>query len=168
LLNPHIDAIIEHAGGEIRWILCTHTHPDHSPAAAPLKHRTGARLFGMLASFSERQDSSFVPDHILVDASALHLAGCSIRALHTPGHASNQFCFLLEEERLLFTGDHIMQGSTVVINPPDGDMQAYFHSLQRLYAEPLDYFAPGHAFCRRTSPGGRAIAGASSQARKTR
>ena len=48
-----------------------------------------------------------------------------LRALHTPGHASNHLCYLLEEQKLLFTGDHVMQGSTVVISPPDGDMIVY-------------------------------------------
>jgi len=66
--------------------------------------------------------------------------------LHTPGHASNQVCYFLEEEHLLFTGDHIMQGSTVVINPPDGNMADYFASLERLYEEDIEWLAPGHGF----------------------
>jgi len=66
--------------------------------------------------------------------------------IHTPGHASNQLCYLLEEERLLFAGDHVMQGSTVIINPPDGDMAAYLASLEALFAEEIDYVAPGHGF----------------------
>ena len=66
--------------------------------------------------------------------------------LHTPGHASNQICYLLEEERMLFTGDHIMQGSTVVINPPDGSMTEYFSSLERLFGEDIKWLAPGHGF----------------------
>ena len=72
--------------------------------------------------------------------------GCTLRAVHTPGHAANHVCWLLEEEALLFTGDHVMQGSTVVINPPDGDMAAYLASLRRLLELPLDWFAPGHGF----------------------
>ncbi len=71
---------------------------------------------------------------------------CTLRVLHTPGHASNHLCFLLEEEKILFTGDHVMQGSTVVINPPDGDMVAYLGALQALLAEDVDWLAPGHGF----------------------
>jgi glyoxylase-like metal-dependent hydrolase (beta-lactamase superfamily II) len=70
----------------------------------------------------------------------------TLRVIHTPGHASNHLCYLLEEEKTLFTGDHVMQGSTVVINPPDGDMAAYLRTLQGLLAEDLEWFAPGHGF----------------------
>ena len=73
-------------------------------------------------------------------------AGTTLRVLHTPGHACNHLCYLLEEEKLLFTGDHLMQGTTVVINPPDGDMAAYLPALRRLLDEDLDWLAPGHGF----------------------
>jgi glyoxylase-like metal-dependent hydrolase (beta-lactamase superfamily II) len=66
--------------------------------------------------------------------------------VHTPGHASNHLCYLLEEEKTLFTGDHVMQLSTVVINPPDGDMAAYLASLRELLDEDLAWLAPGHGF----------------------
>jgi glyoxylase-like metal-dependent hydrolase (beta-lactamase superfamily II)/8-oxo-dGTP pyrophosphatase MutT (NUDIX family) len=144
--EDHVAGIIDAAAGPIRWILCTHTHVDHSPGAALLKERTRATTFGMLAKYKERQDQSFVPDHAVVDGERLPVAGVTLRVLHTPGHASNQLCFLLEGERMLFTGDHIMQGSTVVINPPDGNMSDYFASLQRLFKEDLDWLAPGHGF----------------------
>ncbi len=142
----HITRIIESAAGPIRWILCTHTHMDHSPGAALLKERTQAATYGMVAKHKPGQDQTFVPDHALIEGERLAIAGVTLRALHTPGHASNQICYLLEEERMLFTGDHIMQGSTVVINPPDGDMSLYFASLERLYKENLDWLAPGHGF----------------------
>lgn len=142
----HVDTIIEAAPGTIRWILCTHTHVDHSPGAAVLKARTGAKVYGMLATHMERQDQTFAPDHEVIDGETLELAGVRIRVLHTPGHASNQLCYFLEEEDLLFTGDHIMQGSTVVINPPDGNMVDYFRSLERLYEEDIEWLAPGHGF----------------------
>jgi glyoxylase-like metal-dependent hydrolase (beta-lactamase superfamily II) len=100
----------------------------------------------MLAAFPENQDVSFIPDQACRDNDTLSIAGCTLRVVHTPGHASNQLCFLLEEEDVLFTGDHVMQGSTVVINPPDGDMAAYFVSLQRLFDLPLQWLAPGHGF----------------------
>ncbi len=142
----HTARIIEAAAGPIRWILCTHTHMDHSPGAALLKERTGASTYGMVAKHKPGQDQSFMPDHALTEGERLAMAGVTLRAIHTPGHASNQICYLLEEERMLFTGDHIMQGSTVVINPPDGDMSLYFASLERLYKEDLEWLAPGHGF----------------------
>jgi glyoxylase-like metal-dependent hydrolase (beta-lactamase superfamily II) len=144
-IDSHVDAIVA-AGGPIRWIFCTHTHIDHSPAAVPLKARSGAMTFGMLALHPERQDTTFQPDTRLTQGERIAVAGCTLRALHTPGHASNHLCYLLEEEKLLFTGDHIMQGSTVIINPPDGDMRAYFDSLSALLAEDVAYVAPGHGF----------------------
>jgi glyoxylase-like metal-dependent hydrolase (beta-lactamase superfamily II)/8-oxo-dGTP pyrophosphatase MutT (NUDIX family) len=146
LIESHVEAIVAAAGGPIRWILCTHSHVDHSPAAAPLKARTGATVLGMRARYPDRQDPTFAPDRELAHGERLELAGLALRVLHTPGHASNQLCFLEETERLLFTGDHLMQGSTVVINPPDGDMATYLASLRMLLDERLDHIAPGHGF----------------------
>ncbi len=145
-IDEHVQSIQRLADGPIRWILCTHTHQDHSPAAQALKAATGATTYGMVAKYPANQDTAFVPDQAAKEGERLAIAGCTIRALHTPGHASNQICYLLEEEKILFTGDHIMQGSTVVINPPDGNMVEYFASLERLYKEDLDWLAPGHGF----------------------
>jgi glyoxylase-like metal-dependent hydrolase (beta-lactamase superfamily II)/8-oxo-dGTP pyrophosphatase MutT (NUDIX family) len=142
----HVRALIEEAKGRIRWILVTHTHMDHSPAAALLKARTGAELIGMPPPAEERQDQSFSPDRVPAHGERITLAGCVLRAIHTPGHASNHLCYLLEDERLLFTGDHVMQGSTVVINPPDGDMRAYLASLNLLFGEDIAWIAPAHGF----------------------
>jgi len=100
----------------------------------------------MLAQHTERQDQTFVPDHTVTEGERLEVAGVTVRVLHTPGHASNQVCYLLEKEDMLFTGDHVMQGSTVVINPPDGNMSQYFSSLERLYEEDIAWLAPGHGF----------------------
>lgn len=143
--NPqHVEAILAAVDGRIRWILATHTHHDHSPAAAMLKARTGATVIGGLAPSG--QDASFRPDRVPAHGERLRLGEVELRVLHTPGHASNHFCYLLEEKRLLFTGDHIMQGSTVVINPPDGDMRSYLASLRLLLDERIDHLAPGHGF----------------------
>lgn len=141
-IDSHIEAIL--AAGTIRWILCTHTHFDHSPAAAILRKASGARLLGRTAP--PGQDASFVPDETLSHQQRFTLAGVTLRALHTPGHASNHLCYLLEDTRMLFTGDHVMQGSTVVINPPDGDMRAYLESLELLRAEDIAILAPGHGY----------------------
>jgi glyoxylase-like metal-dependent hydrolase (beta-lactamase superfamily II) len=132
--------------GRVRLILVTPTHPDHSPAAALLKAETGAALLGMAPPVGEHQDQTFRPDRILSDGDIVRIGDATLRVIHTPGHASNHLCYLLEEDRILFTGDHVMQGSTVVINPPDGDMAQYIASLRKLSGAPIDYFAPGHGF----------------------
>jgi len=106
-----------------------------------------AQLGGLEALHPEWHDTGFTPERVLSHGDRLSLGeGASLRVIHTPGHASNHLCYLLEEEKMLFTGDHIMQGSTVVISPPDGDMAAYLESLQLLLDEPLDWLAPGHGF----------------------
>jgi glyoxylase-like metal-dependent hydrolase (beta-lactamase superfamily II) len=152
----HVDAIVAAAPGPIRRIFVTHTHSDHSPAAVELQARTGARLYGRVADHPQWQDATFVPDQPLVGGERFVLAeagagadapAATLAVVHTPGHASNHLCYLLEEERLLFTGDHVMQASTVVINPPDGDMAAYVASLETLAArDDLEWLAPGHGF----------------------
>ncbi len=91
-----------------------------------------------------RQDETFNPDRVLRDGDVVDCGAYHLRAVHTPGHASNHLCYLLEDRGVLFTGDHVMQGSTVVISPPDGDMQAYLDSLARLLEFPIGAFAPGH------------------------
>lgn len=143
--DRHIQALIDAAPGPIRYILVTHTHRDHSPGATPLKSATGALLLGRTTPHRHWQDPSFAPDRELHHGDRVTVTtGATLRVIHTPGHASNHLCFLLEEERILFTGDHIIQGSTVVIDPPDGDMAAYITSLQSLLREPLAHLAPGH------------------------
>lgn len=143
--DGHIRALIGAAPGAIRHILVTHTHKDHSPGARPLRTATGAPLLGRVTTHRHWQDPSFAPDRELRHDDRITIgAGVTLRVIHTPGHASNHLCFLLEAQRVLFTGDHIIQGSTVVIDPPDGDMTAYIASLESLLREPLDYLAPGH------------------------
>ncbi|MFM7273863.1 MAG: MBL fold metallo-hydrolase [Gammaproteobacteria bacterium] len=140
----HIDAILREGGGRIRWVLVTHTHEDHSPAAAPLAKAAGAELRGVAAPDDFYQDHSFVPDVDFRQQSLLATAEFRLRAVHTPGHVGNHYCLLLEDEGLLFTGDHIMNGSTVVIIPPSGDMKDYLDSLALLKTLPLHALAPGH------------------------
>jgi glyoxylase-like metal-dependent hydrolase (beta-lactamase superfamily II) len=92
------------------------------------------------------QDATFQPDVVLENAQRVELGEITLRAIHTPGHASNHVCYMLEQTRMLFTGDHVMQGSTVVINPPDGDMRAYLQSLEQLLGEDIAIIAPGHGY----------------------
>jgi glyoxylase-like metal-dependent hydrolase (beta-lactamase superfamily II) len=141
-IASHIEKILSFA--PIHWILCTHTHLDHSPAAAAIKAATGARVLGRPAPAG--QDATFRPDFVLENGQRIDLKGIGLRAIHTPGHASNHLCYLLEETKMLFTGDHVMQGSTVVINPPDGDMRAYLASLDKLLGEEIAIIAPGHGY----------------------
>lgn len=142
--QSHIDAILDAAGDRIRWIVVTHTHPDHSPAWQAIAEATGAHVMGGAPPDDMFQDDTFVPDQALVHDDVLATGEFTLRAVHTPGHVGNHFCFFLEEERMMFAGDHIMNGSTVVIIPPSGDMKAYIESLQLLMKYPLQYIAPGH------------------------
>ena len=143
-IDSHIEALRAAVGDRLKWILCTHTHLDHSPAAAALQRATGARIAGMPTAQDGRQDTDFAPDRVLAEGDRVEIDGMTLRAVFTPGHVANHLCYLLEEQKLLFTGDHVMQGSTVVITPPGGDMQAYLASLDKLLALDLAALAPGH------------------------
>jgi len=138
----HLDAIAGCGGDRIRWIACTHTHIDHFPGVAGLQERTGAEVL----AFDSRDGLEI--DRSLADGDVIEATEFVLRAVHTPGHASNHLCYLLEQERMLFSGDHIMDGSTVVIRPPDGDMAAYLAQLERLKAwrPRLRSIAPGHGY----------------------
>lgn len=151
--RQHIERILAHTGGDVRYILCTHSHPDHSPAAAPLQAAVAASgrprpvIAGMASGPHARSDSRFAPERALATGDTLALHGTranaqgqmqavrhTLHALHTPGHTFNHLCFVLEEDGLLLSGDHILGGSTTVILPPDGCMQAFLDSLDALDA----------------------------------
>lgn len=140
----HLHAIVALGEGRIEQILCTHSHSDHSPGAAPLRALTGAIVRGRPAPHDPYQDLTYAPDRSLDDGERIVVAGATLLALHTPGHASNHVCFLLEGAGMLFTGDHLMSGSTVVILPPDGSMRLYLESLRHLLTLPIVSLAPGH------------------------
>jgi glyoxylase-like metal-dependent hydrolase (beta-lactamase superfamily II) len=142
--DKHVQRILFETQRAIDYVLVTHTHGDHSPAAKLLAAACGAQLLGRPAPADGRQDLSFDPHRMLVDGDSIELDAGVLRALHTPGHASNHVCYLLEDAGLLFTGDHLMQGSTVVIAPPDGNMKHYLESLERLKREAVTRLAPGH------------------------
>ena len=145
--SEHVDAIIRAIGdAPLRAIVCTHTHRDHSPAAAELKARTGAPIIGCaplaLDDSGPRADASFdrgyTPDEVMRDGATIAGDGWTLEAVHTPGHTSNHVCYALPEARTLFTGDHVMGWSTTVISPPDGDMASFMDSLERLMAREQD------------------------------
>lgn len=144
-IASHIGLLVKHTGKRLKRIFCTHTHQDHSPASRAVAQGTGAKIFGFgKVPDDGRQDTLFKPDFALGNDDVVDCGAFRIRAIHTPGHASNHLCYLFEGERLLFTGDHVMQGSTVVISPPDGDMHDYFASLKNLGNYDIAAFAPGH------------------------
>jgi len=149
----HVEAILAAVGdARIGAILCTHTHRDHSPAAAVLKARTGAPIIGcaplVLSDDGPRADSAFdqsyAPDRILADGERISGPDWTIEAVGTPGHTSNHLCYALVESGALFTGDHVMAWSTSVVSPPDGDMSAYMASLAKLYDREDRVFYPAH------------------------
>lgn len=140
--EAHVDRLMAETAGRIDTVLVTHTHLDHSPAATTIVEHTGAQLLGRVAD-GGRQDVTFQPTRVLRDDDIVDIDGTQLRVLHTPGHASNHLCYLMDSG-LLFTGDHLIQGSTVVIAPPDGNMSDYLKSLRRLQSEPVSRIAPGH------------------------
>jgi len=144
LIDAHIETIIASATGPIKWILVTHTHPDHSPAAMQLAAATGAEVMGVVAPPGRHQDRTFIPDRTLAGGEFLTFTEFELEVVHTPGHASNHLCYLHRGSRWLFTGDHIINGSTVVIDPPDGSMSDYLQSLKKLQTIGIDALAPGH------------------------
>ncbi|MEQ8234397.1 MAG: MBL fold metallo-hydrolase [Gammaproteobacteria bacterium] len=143
-IPQHIDALERICAGRLRWILVTHTHRDHSPAAQPLAERTGAELIGNIIPNDGYQDETFTSARPLAQDECLATDEFTIRALLTPGHVANHVCFLVEEDRVLMTGDHMMGGSTVVIVPPAGDMKDYIASLERMLDYDIAHVAPGH------------------------
>jgi glyoxylase-like metal-dependent hydrolase (beta-lactamase superfamily II)/8-oxo-dGTP pyrophosphatase MutT (NUDIX family) len=158
LLNDHIERLLAFTAGKITAIVCTHSHADHSPAARPLAQAC-ARLtgrtppvLGLASAATARSTAAFAPDRALADGERLMLHDgehhSTLRVVHTPGHAANHLCLILEEDGLLFSGDHILSGSTTIIDPPDGDMSAYLDSLDRLAQaceeDGIEFILPAH------------------------
>ena len=162
----HLERIWRAAGGDIRMIVCTHSHADHSPGARPLQALCAVKppILGLPSAPTARPASEFVPERPLADGELLVLEGAGLRhtlkVIHTPGHAANHLCLVLVEDALLFSGDHILNGSTTVVDPPDGDMTDYLDSLDRLTAACAEYgiefILPAHGYVLGFAP--RAIA----------
>ena len=160
----HLDKLWRAAGGDIRMIVCTHSHPDHSPGAAPLQAlcvqagRAAPPILGLPSAPTARAASAFTPDRALQNNELLALMGKApegkithtLQVIHTPGHAANHLCLLLQEDGLLFSGDHILNGSTTVVDPPDGNMADYIDSLDLLSAAcaryQIEFILPAHGY----------------------
>lgn len=158
MIDEHIEALKRGLKGEtVTHILITHTHFDHSPAAAPLKeywqcptYGYGPHGAGKIESgtpIEEGGDMDFVPDRVIRDGDILAGDGWTVECVYTPGHTSNHMCFALQEEKALFTGDHVMGWSTSVIGPPDGDMTQYLASLEKLLTRQDETYWPTHGTC---------------------
>lgn len=146
-IDTHVDALLTAAselGGRIRWIVLTHTHQDHAPAALLLREKTGAEILGQSPLAGDPAQATLMVDTELADGDEVATAEFTLQALHTPGHVGNHLCYRLEEEDLLFSGDHLINGSTVVIVPPSGNMKDYLASLDKLTHQPIARIAPGH------------------------
>ena len=156
----HLQRLHRAAGGDIRMIVCTHSHPDHSPGAKPLQALCSVPppIFGLPSAATARVGSQFTPDQTLAEHQLLVLSAPgagpdhthTLKVMHTPGHAANHLCLVLIEDGLLFSGDHILNGSTTVIDPPDGDMTHYLDSLDKLAAasteHQIDFILPAHGY----------------------
>ncbi|QGW80808.1 MBL fold metallo-hydrolase [Variovorax paradoxus] len=158
----HIGRLWRATQGDIRMIVCTHSHADHSPGAAPLQalcEKARPPILGLSSAPTARSSARFTAERELLDGERLVLSGTdaegqkfthTLRAIHTPGHAANHVCLVLEEDGLLFSGDHILNGSTTVVDPPDGDMNAYLESLDKLDAAcevgGIDFILPAHGY----------------------
>ena len=160
----HLQRLWRAAGGDIRMIVCTHSHPDHSPGAAPLQAlcvqagRAVPPILGLPSAPTARAASAFTPERSLQNGELLALAGQglegkithTLQVIHTPGHAANHLCLVLVEDALLFSGDHVLNGSTTVVDPPDGNMQHYLESLDTLdaacQAHGIEFILPAHGY----------------------
>jgi glyoxylase-like metal-dependent hydrolase (beta-lactamase superfamily II)/8-oxo-dGTP pyrophosphatase MutT (NUDIX family) len=148
----HQQRIWRATGGDVRYIVCTHSHADHSPGAKPLQAlcKTRPPILGLPSAPTARPASEFTPDRALRDGEIVAVDGHSLKVMYTPGHAANHVCLVLLEDGLLFSGDHILNGSTTVVDPPDGDMTAYLDSLDALGAacdrHGIEFILPAHGY----------------------
>ncbi len=162
----HIEALLGAVRGEtVTHIILTHTHRDHSPAAAPIRAATGARTYGEGPHRASRPlhigeinpldaagDTDFYPDQKLCDGDVIEGDGWTLEAITTPGHCANHMAYALKETNSLFSGDHVMGWSTSIVAPPDGAMSDYMTSLYKLGKRNEEVYFPGHGNIIRDAP----------------
>ena len=156
--EAHVRALLDAVRGEtVTHVFVTHTHRDHSPAAAAIKKATGAKTYAEGPHRSARPlhigdatrveaggDRDFAPDVALADGEVVTGPGWTIEAVTTPGHTANHMTFALREANILFSGDHVMGWSTTIVAPPDGAMSDYMASLEKLARRAEQIYLPGH------------------------
>jgi glyoxylase-like metal-dependent hydrolase (beta-lactamase superfamily II) len=162
----HIAALLDAVRGEtVTHIFVTHTHRDHSPAAAKIKAATGAQVLaqgphrlarplhtGEMRRLDASADLDFRPDIALADSETVNGRGWTLEAVTTPGHTANHMAFAFKEANLLFAGDHVMAWSTTIVAPPDGAMTDYMTSLQKLACRSEPFYLSGHGAPVRDAP----------------
>jgi glyoxylase-like metal-dependent hydrolase (beta-lactamase superfamily II) len=155
--DRHMEALLAAIGpSKVEAILITHSHADHVPGARPLQAATGAPILAAVLQqdpassagsdlrLDAAADDRFAPDVRLVDGEVVDGDGFALEVIATPGHASDHLAFAMRDTGILFSGDHVMGWSTTVVAPPDGSMQAYMASLERLLARPERTYLPAH------------------------
>lgn len=156
--DAHLQALLQAINGRtVSHIIITHTHIDHSPLAAHLKNHTGAKIVGSAPHFSARElhlgevnaldasaDRDYAPDAILADGELVEGSEWALQAISTPGHTANHLSFALNDTGIVFTGDHIMAWATSIVAPPDGSMNQYMDSLDKMLARDDRLYFPGH------------------------
>ncbi len=164
--QAHIDALLNAVRNEtVTHIVLTHTHRDHSPAAAAIRAATGAKTcgegphrasrplhIGEINPLDAAGDMDFQPDHKLSDGEMIEGDGWTLEAITTPGHCANHMAYALKETNALFSGDHVMGWSTSIVAPPDGAMSDYMASLYKLTRRNEETFFPGHGNVIRDAP----------------
>ena len=164
--EPHSAALLDAVRGEtVTHIIVTHTHRDHSPGAARIKTATGSPTFGEGPHRAARPlfdgeaprlesggDRDFHPDTMLADGDIIAGDGWTLEAVATPGHTANHMAYAFKEANVLFSGDHVMAWSTPVVAPPDGAMNDYMASLEKLARRPEPIYFPGHGGAVKDAP----------------
>lgn len=138
-------AALQAGAGPIAWVWLSHAHPDHAEGVGAFLAATGAKLAAW-----PRPNPSFPladlppPDHALADGEALPGGFEAWQAWHTPGHASDHLVFARQGDGVVLCADQVLQGVTTSVMRPDGDMQAYLDSLEKLEALRPTLLLPSH------------------------
>jgi glyoxylase-like metal-dependent hydrolase (beta-lactamase superfamily II) len=138
--EAHLAAVAD-AAGDVRAVLLTHGHADHSEGARVFAERTGCGVRAL-------DPAHRLGDEGLGDGDVVAVPGLEVRVVATPGHTSDSLSFHLPADAALLTGDTVLGRGTTVVAHPDGRLGAYLGSLRRLRALAEDReimtVLPGH------------------------